>query len=145
MFAYLGLCLLLASATGLLYVTRTVWLEALGELWGCLGRRSYGRHTDAEADRVGLITMGAGSRPKSDLRGARGTPPALGNGTVVDEELGDPFDAADDVSGASGVGQRGGQLGSGGSSTVLSIGVGGSQRAVTGDDKGYEADKGPVR
>lgn len=150
-FAYLGLCLLLASAVGLLYVTRTVWLEALADLWGRLARRNrrgYGRYIDANADRVGLITMGNGTRPKLGYSDARGMPPALSNGNVFDEELGDPFDAADDVSSPSGVGQRDAQRGSSSSRTALAVGVGGSQRAdtgapVNGVQKEHEADKGP--
>ena len=145
-FAYFGLCLLLASAAGLLFVTRAVWLEALGDAWGRLAgqtRRGYGRHMDAEADRVGL--MGMGSRSKA---GSRGLPPVVTNGGAVDEELGDPFDATDDASGA---GQRGLQMDSISSSAVFAGDVGGSQRAnggaaaVNGDHKGHEADKGPVR
>ena len=150
-FAYLGLCLLLASAAGALYVTRAVWLEALGNLRGRLERRirrGHGRRTDAEADRVGLMSTGNGSRSTLGASSARTAPPALSGGGAVDEELGDPFDAADDPSGGSGgTGQRGVQMGSGGGGGVFANGAGGSQRTSTGaavvaDAKGLEGHDG---
>lgn len=107
-FAWLGLGLLLASTAGLLFLTRAVWLEALGGAWRRVssGSGRYARQGE-DADDVGLISIESGPRHGKGYSSPSGLSPVSGKGDLPDEELGDPFDAGEDAAASyTGIGDR---------------------------------------